>query len=133
MVPNIKNVEKKSIIEISKEMKRIIKYGMQNQLLPHDVLHGTFTLSNIGSIGGTYAMPIIMPPQLCIGAIGKISEKLKLNDIKDKSISQVYSASYLNISWSADHRVIDGATMTKFSNLWKKYIEHPLLMLKIAK
>ena len=81
-------------------------------------------MSNIGSIGGTYASPVIVVPEVAIGAIGRI-QKLPRFDEK----GNVVPVQIFNISWAADHRVIDGATMANFSNLWKKYLENPSLML----
>ena len=81
-------------------------------------------MSNIGTIGGTYTSPVIVPPEVAIGAIGKI-QRVPRFDSQDR----VVPVHVMNISWSADHRVIDGATMANFSNLWKKYLEQPEMML----
>ncbi|XP_043555624.1 lipoamide acyltransferase component of branched-chain alpha-keto acid dehydrogenase complex, mitochondrial isoform X3 [Chiloscyllium plagiosum] len=75
-------------------------------------------------IGGTYAKPVILPPEVAIGAIGKIQVLPRFNDK-----GEVIKAQIMNISWSADHRIIDGATMARFSNLWKSYLENPASML----
>jgi len=58
-------------LEIAAELNRLHQAGLQNKLTPKDIKGGTFSLSNIGSIGGTYAKPVIVPPQVAIGAIGK--------------------------------------------------------------
>lgn len=75
-------------------------------------------------IGGTYAIPIIFPPQVAIGAIGKI-QKLPRFD----SDGNVYPAHLIKFSWAADHRVIDGATIARFSNLLRDYLENPAFMM----
>eukprot|EP01132_Coremiostelium_polycephalum_P002435 gene2435-3005_t len=124
LVPNIKNVESKSIYDIAQELNRLHKLGLAGQLSPNDMSGGTFSLSNIGSIGGTYASPVLLLPEVAIGAIGKI-QKLPRFD-RDNN---VYPVNLIQISWSADHRVIDGATMANFSNLLKNYIEQPNSML----
>jgi len=72
IVPNVKNVETKSIFEIANDLNRIQSLAMSSKLLPSDLTGGTFTLSNIGSIGGTYMKPVILPPEVAIGALGKI-------------------------------------------------------------
>ena len=69
---------------------------------------GTFSLSNIGSIGGTYAKPVILPPEVAIGALGKIYTVPRYNDSMT-----VVPTPVMNVSWSADHRCIDGATMAR--------------------
>lgn len=61
-----------------------------------------------------------MPPQVAIGAVGK-TRKLPRFGLNDELIK----AHIMEISWSADHRVVDGVTMASFSNLWKKYLENP--------
>ena len=123
IVPNIKHVEEKSVFEVAKDLNRLQELGAKGQLGPADLADGTFTISNIGTIGGTYTSPIIVHPQVCIGAVGK-TVKLPRFDSK----GQVYAASVMNVSWSADHRVIDGATMARFGTLWKTYLEKPATM-----
>ncbi|XP_045403401.1 lipoamide acyltransferase component of branched-chain alpha-keto acid dehydrogenase complex, mitochondrial isoform X1 [Lemur catta] len=124
IVPNVKNVQACSIFEIATELDRLQKLGSAGQLSTTDLTGGTFTLSNIGSIGGTYAKPVILPPEVAIGAFGSIKALPRFNQKGEVCKSQI-----MNVSWSADHRVIDGATMSRFSNLWKSYLENPALML----
>jgi len=124
VVPNIKDVQDKSILEIAKEMQRLHAAAISSQLSPSDMTGGTFTLSNIGTIGGTYASPVLLLPEVVIGALGKI-QKVPRFDSK----GNVVPVHLLQISWSADHRVIDGATIANFSNLMKLYVEKPETML----
>ena len=124
LVPNIKKVQQLSILDIAEELNRLQDLGLRGKLGENDLKHGTFSLSNIGSIGGTYAKPVIMPPQVAIGALGKV-QKVPKFDAQDNLIK----AHIVNVSWSADHRVIDGATMARFSNLMKSYIENPSSMI----
>ncbi|MBW03625.1 Lipoamide acyltransferase component of branched-chain alpha-keto acid dehydrogenase complex, mitochondrial, partial [Eschrichtius robustus] len=72
IVPNVKNIQIRSIFEIATELNRLQKLGSAGQLSTTDLTGGTFTLSNIGSIGGTYARPVILPPEVAIGAVGTI-------------------------------------------------------------
>lgn len=124
VVPNVKNVQLLSVFEIALELNRLQSLGSSGQLGTADLTGGTFTLSNIGSIGGTYAKPVILPPEVAIGALGKIQVLPRFN-----ASGQVVPAHIMNVSWSADHRIIDGATMCRFSNLWKEYLENPSSML----
>nr|XP_042135728.1 lipoamide acyltransferase component of branched-chain alpha-keto acid dehydrogenase complex, mitochondrial isoform X2 [Peromyscus maniculatus bairdii] len=124
IVPNVKNVQVRSVFEIAMELNRLQKLGSSGQLSTADLTGGTFTLSNIGSIGGTYAKPVILPPEVAIGALGAIKALPRFDQKGD-----VYKAQIMNVSWSADHRIIDGATMSRFSNLWKSYLENPAFML----
>ncbi|NXS07663.1 ODB2 dehydrogenase, partial [Neodrepanis coruscans] len=112
IVPNVKNVQVCSSL------------GSAGQLGTSDLTGGTFTLSNVGTIGGTYTKPVILPPEVAIGALGKIQVLPRFN-----GKGEVFKAQIMNVSWSADHRIIDGATMARFSNLWKSYLENPASML----
>jgi 2-oxoisovalerate dehydrogenase E2 component (dihydrolipoyl transacylase) len=124
IVPNIKNVQTLSIFEIAVELNRLMQLGVVGKLGTADLSGGTFTLSNIGSIGGTYARPVIFLPEVVIGAIGRVQKVPRFNDQ-----GNVVAVNIMNISWSADHRIIDGATMARFSNQWKSYLENPTLLL----
>uniref|UniRef100_A0A1Q3EXH5 Dihydrolipoamide acetyltransferase component of pyruvate dehydrogenase complex n=1 Tax=Culex tarsalis TaxID=7177 RepID=A0A1Q3EXH5_CULTA len=128
VVPNVKNVDQKSILEIAADLNALQERGAKGALVPEDFANGTFSLSNIGIIGGTYTHPCIMAPQVAIGAIGKT----KLLPRFDAS-GAVVPAHIMNVSWSADHRVIDGVTMASFSNAWKALLENPQLFLLSAK
>uniref|UniRef100_A0A183CXG2 2-oxoacid_dh domain-containing protein n=1 Tax=Gongylonema pulchrum TaxID=637853 RepID=A0A183CXG2_9BILA len=74
-------------------------------------------------IGGTYCNPVIMPPQVAIGAIGQISKLPRFGE--DGSI---HGVNVVKFSWAADHRIIDGATIARFSSLVKRYLENPSTM-----
>ncbi|VDO24083.1 unnamed protein product [Heligmosomoides polygyrus] len=124
VVPNIKHCEQRSIFEIAAELQRLHEDGKREKLTRDDLSGGTFALSNVGTIGGTYVSPVIMPPQVAIGALGKI-QKLPRYDANDNIVPM----NIFKVSWSADHRVVDGATMARFSNRWKFYLEHPSGML----
>ncbi|XP_058277692.1 lipoamide acyltransferase component of branched-chain alpha-keto acid dehydrogenase complex, mitochondrial isoform X2 [Hirundo rustica] len=124
IVPNVKNVQVCSVFDIAVELNRLQSLGSAGQLGTSDLTGGTFTLSNIGTIGGTYAKPVILPPEVAIGALGKIQVLPRFN-----GKGEVFKAQIMNVSWSADHRIIDGATMARFSNLWKSYLENPASML----
>uniref|UniRef100_A0AAX7VKC1 Dihydrolipoamide acetyltransferase component of pyruvate dehydrogenase complex n=1 Tax=Astatotilapia calliptera TaxID=8154 RepID=A0AAX7VKC1_ASTCA len=123
LVPNVKNVQLLSVLEIALELNRLQVLGASGQLGTADLMGGTFTLSNIGSIGGTYAKPVILPPEVAIGALGKIQVLPRFD-----AAGQVVPAHIMKVSWSADHRIIDGATMCRFSNLWREYLENPASM-----
>ncbi|XP_059151576.1 lipoamide acyltransferase component of branched-chain alpha-keto acid dehydrogenase complex, mitochondrial-like isoform X2 [Physella acuta] len=124
LVPSIKNVQALSIFDIAVELNRLQNLGLAGKLGTAELSGTTFSLSNIGSIGGTYARPVILPPNVAIGAIGKIQVLPRFDEE-----GQLKKVHVLNVSWSADHRVIDGATIARFSNLWKSYLEDPTTFL----
>jgi 2-oxoisovalerate dehydrogenase E2 component (dihydrolipoyl transacylase) len=124
LVPNIKNVQNLTVLEIASELSRLQDLGLKGQLTPNDLTGGTFTLSNIGSIGGQFGIPVILPPEVAIGAIGRINVVPKFDPIN----GDLRKAHVLKVVWSGDHRIIDGATMCRFSNAWKACLENPLTM-----
>lgn len=124
LVPNVKNVQNLSIYEIAAELNRLQDLGSAGKLGRTDLTGGTMSLSNIGSIGGTYAKPVILPPEVFIGALGKIQVLPRFD-----GSGNIKATHLMQISWSADHRVLDGATVARFSNLWKNYLENPSHMI----
>jgi 2-oxoisovalerate dehydrogenase E2 component (dihydrolipoyl transacylase) len=124
IVPVIHHVERMSIMEIATSMQALIERGKNNKLTTQDMSGGTFTLSNIGAIGATTTTPVLLPPQVAIAAIGRL-QKLPRFDSK----GNVYAANLVCISFTADHRVIDGAGMVRFANTYKWLLENPDNML----
>jgi 2-oxoisovalerate dehydrogenase E2 component (dihydrolipoyl transacylase) len=137
VVPVIHNVQSKSVLDIIDELKNLQQLAADGKLTERELTGATFSLSNIGSITGTYAVPVIVPPQVAIGAIGRfqVIPRYTLNGTKISTAAQandpnvkVTPSTIMNISWSADHRVIDGATVARFSKLWSSYLENPMLI-----
>jgi len=124
IVPNIKKVQERSILEIAQELENISSRARTNKITNNDLTGGTFSLSNIGAIGGTYCRPILFVPEVCIGALGKFQVLPRFD-----SDGNVVRSEIMVVSWSADHRVIDGATMARFSNRWRNMLETPTSML----
>nr|XP_023027643.1 lipoamide acyltransferase component of branched-chain alpha-keto acid dehydrogenase complex, mitochondrial [Leptinotarsa decemlineata] len=122
-VPVIKNVENLSIMEISSELQRLIENGKDGNFSPSDLSGGTFTVSNVGSIGGTYTKPLILTPQVAIIAVGATKIVPGFDSSKN-----IIAEEIINISGSADHRIIDGATMARFVKVLKKQLENPYLL-----
>jgi 2-oxoisovalerate dehydrogenase E2 component (dihydrolipoyl transacylase) len=125
VVPSIRNVESKSILEIAADLSRFKDLGSSNSFSPSDLKPSTITLSNIGNIGGTVLHPVIVQGQVCIGGIGKLSRLPRFVG----STLEIKESYILNVSFNADHRVIDGATMAKFVSEWKKLLETPSLIM----
>ncbi|MGY0580688.1 MAG: dihydrolipoyllysine-residue acetyltransferase [Paraglaciecola chathamensis] len=124
MVPNIKGVQDMSIFDIAKRAAELIEQAREGRLKTQDLTGGTISISNIGVLGGTVATPVINHPEAAIVALGKM-QRLPRFDENDN----VHAVNIMHVSWSGDHRIIDGATMVKFNNLWKSYIEQPMKML----
>lgn len=126
VVPVIKAVQRLSILDVARELTRLGEAARANRLAQADLAGGTITLSNIGTIGGTTASPVIVAPQVCIVALGR-SQWLPrfVNDREGAIVGKLL----MPVSWSADHRVIDGATVARFSQRWRRLLEEPSALL----
>ena len=124
LVPNVKDCASKSVLEIASELMRLQADAAAGKLGMADLKGGTFSISNIGNLGATYTGPVINLPEVAIGGLGKTRPVPKYDEN-----GNLVKVSIMNVSWSADHRVIDGATMARFSNSWISYLENPQLML----
>ncbi|APE32152.1 dihydrolipoamide acetyltransferase [Halomonas aestuarii] len=124
MVPNVKGVERLSLLEIAVEIQRLTHDAREGRVAAADLQGGTISISNIGALGGTYAAPIINAPEVAIVAIGK-TQWLPRFDDQD----QVVKRAIMTVTWAGDHRLIDGGTIARFCNAWKGYLEAPETML----
>lgn len=124
LVPNVKDVQLKSILDIAAEITRLTTDARSGRVSPADLKEGTISISNIGALGGTVATPIINKPEVAIVALGKLQVLPRFN-----AKGEVEARKIMQVSWSGDHRVIDGGTIARFCNLWKHYLEQPQEML----
>lgn len=110
MVPVIRDVDKKTIPEITKEMGELAKLARDGKLKPDQMSGGTFTISSLGGIGGIYFTPIINAPEVAIMGVCKSYWKQHSSDGKTSAWRLTLP---LSLSW--DHRVIDGAAAARFN------------------
>ena len=110
MVPVIRDVDKKTVPEIAKEMGELAKLARDGKLKPDQMSGGTFTISSLGGIGGIYFTPIINAPEVAIMGVCKSYWKQHSSDGKTYT-----SRLTLPLSLSWDHRVIDGAAAARFN------------------
>ncbi|KAL9609105.1 MAG: hypothetical protein Q9167_006101 [Letrouitia subvulpina] len=118
LVPNIKSVNNLSIAEIAAEISRLQSLALSAKLTAQDLTGGTITVSNIGSIGGTYVSPVIVSNEVAILGIGKARAVPRFDDK-----GEVVRKEIVNFSWSADHRVVDGATMARCAERVRGWLE----------
>lgn len=128
LVPNVKDVQDKNILELAAEITRLTQAARSGRVVPGDLKDGTISISNIGALGGTVATPIINKPEVAIVALGKLQTLPRFN-----AKGEVQARQIMQVSWSGDHRVIDGGTIARFCNLWKLYLEQPQDMLLILR
>merc|ERR1711939_367553 len=94
VVPNIKAVQSQSVFEIAGELERLMGLAQEGTLPADDLADGTFALSNIGAIGGTYATPVVMTPQVAIGALGRLQTLPRYDDEMNVVPARLISASW---------------------------------------
>jgi len=110
-VPTIFGAEKKSLREISYEVKVMAAEANEGRISPDKLTGGTFTVSNLGTTGVEVFTPIINPPQAAIAGISGIVERVKKGE---NGNIEVYPS--IGISLTYDHRAIDGAPASRFAN-----------------
>ena len=110
VVPVVKQADQRSLPEIAQDLERLIKLARTKQLKREDVEGGTFSLSNFGAFGSIIGTPIIYQPQVAILGMGAI---VKVPAVVD---GQIAIRDRLYLSFSFDHRVIDGAMGGRFLN-----------------
>ncbi|XP_071715556.1 dihydrolipoyllysine-residue acetyltransferase component 2 of pyruvate dehydrogenase complex, mitochondrial-like [Rutidosis leptorrhynchoides] len=125
-VPVIRNADKKGLSTISEDVKNLAKKARENSLKPAEYEGGTFTVSNLGGpFGIKQFCAIINPPQAGILAVGSAERRV----IPGSSVGEFSFASYMSVTLSCDHRVIDGAIGAEWLKAFKGYIENPETML----
>jgi len=123
MVPVLRDADKKSIVSIAKEIEDLSSRAKDNKSELHELKGSTFTITNFGSIGGLYGVPIINYPESAILGIGRIVKKpIVRND-------EIVIAKVLPLSLSYDHRIIDGASGARFLNLLSELLSDPEILL----
>ncbi|MDR1599167.1 MAG: 2-oxo acid dehydrogenase subunit E2 [Oscillospiraceae bacterium] len=109
VVPVIRDAQRKSLLEISGETKMLAKQARDGSLPPDKLTGGTFTVSNLGSLGVEHFTPIINPPQ--VGILGVNNMSLRPRRKPDGSV-EFYDAFSLSLTY--DHRAVDGAPASRF-------------------
>jgi pyruvate dehydrogenase E2 component (dihydrolipoamide acetyltransferase) len=123
VVPVVGAAEHKSITQLAEEISKISEKARAGQLTLDEIQGSTFTVTNVGGIGGIFATPIINYPEVAILGVHKITKRPV---VKDNQIV-IRDMTYLSVSF--DHRVLDGAMAAQFMNAIKQYLEDPKLLL----
>jgi 2-oxoisovalerate dehydrogenase E2 component (dihydrolipoyl transacylase) len=120
VVPNIKDCGNLSVVEIQMELNRLVADAKAGKLSMKDMQGGTITFSNVGSIGTKDPRPILYDGQAVIGAAGRLMTLPRYN-----AKMEVVPRQIMNIRWVGDHRHLDGATLARFSNSFRRVMEDP--------
>ncbi len=122
ITPIVRNADQKSLPQISGDMKDLAGRARKNQLKPEEYQGGGFSISNLGMYGVQEFSAIINPPQACILAVGAGEEKVVRRNGEFGVIN------VMKVTLSVDHRAVDGAMGAEWLQLFKQYIEQPILM-----
>jgi len=125
IVPVVRDADKKSVVEISQTVKTLADKARTGKLVPDDVAGGTFTITNLGALGGGYRFEtvIINPPESAILGTGGISDRVVARG------GQVVIRPVLTYYFTYDHRVITGSVAASFIGALTRVIENPYLLI----
>ncbi len=119
MVPVLRNAHQKNVGELASLVKELAESCKNRSVARENLVGGTFTMSNVGSYGGTFATPIINYPEVAILAVGRAKEQVLTKD------GAFYAGLVLPLSLSCDHRIVDGAEGARFLNTVLGFLENP--------
>lgn len=123
MVPVIRNADRKSIIEIAQTITDLADRARERKVQLDELKGGTFSITNYGSIAGTYGVPVINFPEVAILGVGRIVKKPVIKD------GEIVPGNVLPLSMSFDHRIVDGANAARFIKDLMAMLADPLTML----
>ncbi len=123
IVPNIKNADQKTIIELAKEIEQLATMTKERTIQLEQLQNGTFSITNYGAIGTKFGTPVIKFPEVAILGVGTIYKRPIVNEH-----DEVVIAHMLPLSLTIDHRIIDGADGGRFLLKLKDYLTNPASM-----
>lgn len=124
IVPVARDVDRKDLFTVATEVERLGTEGKAGRARREDLRGSTFTVTSIGGVGGLISTPIINHPEVGIMGVGKVVRR----PVYDKD-GHLRPADLVYLSFSFDHRVVDGAVGAAFGNAVKRHLEHPAAML----
>jgi len=124
MVPVIRDADRKDLADIARDIERLSEAARTRKAQREDLRGGTFTITSIGGIGGLISTPVINHPEVGIMGIGKVVKRPVYEDN-----GQLRPADLVYLSFSFDHRVVDGAVGAVFGNAVIRQLQSPALLL----
>jgi pyruvate dehydrogenase E2 component (dihydrolipoamide acetyltransferase) len=123
MVPVVEDVDGKGLLDLAAETATKVERARDRSISREEMQGGTFTITNVGVIGGEYATPIVNHPEVAILALGRVAERPRVVD------GEVVPRHTLPLSLSVDHRVVDGAVAARFTNRVMELLGSPARLL----
>lgn len=124
IVPVIRQADKKDLGSVAREIEQLSADARAGKVRPEQIKDSTFTLTSVGNIGGLISTPVINHPEVGILGIGKIVRRPVYDDA-----GQIQPADLIYLSFSFDHRVVDGAIGAAFGNVVLRELQHPARLL----
>ena len=112
LTPVLRDVQNHSVVSLANEIKRLRNIAREGRLKPDDFKDASFIVSNIGSIGGTVVSPVIVAPMVGILGIGR-AQQVPVFRTNERGVEELVKREQIVLSWSADHRILDGATIAR--------------------
>ncbi|MHB8568532.1 MAG: dihydrolipoamide acetyltransferase family protein [Nitrososphaerales archaeon] len=123
MVPVVKDVDKKNIVQIAREIEDLSTKAREGKISLGDIQGGTFTITNIGTLGGILSTPIINVPEVAILGVHKIQKRPVVKD------NQIVIRDMTFLALTFDHRIVDGADGARFTSKIIRILENPGLFM----
>ena len=123
LVPVVRNADCKSMLDLAREIKQLAERTRQGEVAPKDLSGGTFTITNVGPLGGTGFTPIINYPQVAILGLGRARLQPVIRGDTDNF--EVVACRMLPLCLAFDHRVVDGADAARFMGDVIRLLENP--------
>ncbi|MDH7485822.1 MAG: dihydrolipoamide acetyltransferase family protein [Anaerolineae bacterium] len=122
MAPVLRNADKKGLLQLARERAELVRRALDGIITPEELSGGTFTITNLGSLGVDAFTPIINPPQAAILGVGRICPAPAVHE------GQLCIRQLMHLSLTFDHRVVDGAPAARFLGDVVQWIEKPHLI-----
>jgi pyruvate dehydrogenase E2 component (dihydrolipoamide acetyltransferase) len=125
VVPVVRDADQRSLLDLAREITRLTTAARDNTIQPHDLTGSTFTISSFGGLGSgvQFATPIVNYPEVAILGVGRIEPQPRVID------GHITSRDCLGISFTFDHRVLDGEAASRFLSTLRRYLERPAELL----
>jgi pyruvate dehydrogenase E2 component (dihydrolipoamide acetyltransferase) len=123
IVPVIKDTDRKSILQISKDIEELAAKAREGKISVPELKGGTFTITNVGPVGGTALIPTINYPEVAILGMGRVQEKPVVRD------GEIVIRKILPLTLAFDHRIADGADAARFVSELARQLSDPNMLL----
>jgi len=121
-VPVLRDVDKKSVFDLARELAEVSEKARAGKLRPEDMQGATFSVSNLGGIGGVGFTPVVNGPEVAILGVSRLRREPRY--VGDALVPRLI----LPLALSYDHRVIDGAEAARFLRAVVEWVEEPFLL-----